>query len=403
MKTTFSARFVQRMALTTALCAAALSAAHADDLNIKTMIPGVPQIDAESYILIDYNSGKVLAEQNADARRDPASLTKMMTSYVIGQAMKAGKFKESDLVTIGNDAWATGNPVFKGSSLMFLKPGMQVPVSQLIRGINLQSGNDACVAMADFAAGSQDAFVGLMNSYVTALGLKNSHFQTVHGLDADGQYSSARDMALIGQALIRDVPNEYSIYKEKELTFNGIRQTNRNGLLWDNSLNVDGIKTGHTDKAGYNLVASATEGQMRLISAVMGGRTFKGRETESKKLLTWGFRFFETVNPLKAGKEFASEPVWFGDNDRASLGVDKDLYLTIPRGRMKDLKASYVLNSTELHAPLQKNQVVGTINFQLDGKTIDQRPLVVLQEIPEGNFFGKIIDYIKLMFHHWFG
>ena len=403
MKTTFSARFVQRMALTTALCAAALSAAHADDLNIKTMIPGVPQIDAESYILIDYNSGKVLAEQNADARRDPASLTKMMTSYVIGQAMKAGKFKETDLVTIGNDAWATGNPVFKGSSLMFLKPGMQVPVSQLIRGINLQSGNDACVAMADFAAGSQDAFVGLMNSYVNALGLKNSHFQTVHGLDADGQYSSARDMALIGQALIRDVPNEYAIYKEKEFTFNGIRQTNRNGLLWDNSLNVDGIKTGHTDKAGYNLVASATEGQMLLISAVMGGRTFKGRETESKKLLTWGFRFFETVNPLKAGKEFASEPVWFGDNDRASLGVDKDLYLTIPRGRMKDLKASYVLNSTELHAPLQKNQVVGTINFQLDGKTIDQRPLVVLQEIPEGNFFGKIIDYIKLMFHHWFG
>ncbi|MCM8494595.1 D-alanyl-D-alanine carboxypeptidase DacA [Enterobacter hormaechei] len=403
MKTTFSARFVQRMALTTALCAAAFSAAHADDLNIKTMIPGVPQIDAESYILIDYNSGKVLAEQNADARRDPASLTKMMTSYVIGQAMKAGKFKETDLVTIGNDAWATGNPVFKGSSLMFLKPGMQVPVSQLIRGINLQSGNDACVAMADFAAGSQDAFVGLMNSYVSALGLKNSHFQTVHGLDAEGQYSSARDMALIGQALIRDVPNEYSIHKEKEFTFNGIRQTNRNGLLWDNSLNVDGIKTGHTDKAGYNLVASATEGQMRLISAVMGGRTFKGRETESKKLLTWGFRFFETVNPLKAGKEFASEPVWFGDNDRASLGVDKDLYLTIPRGRMKDLKASYVLNTTELHAPLQKNQVVGTINFQLDGKTIDQRPLVVLEEIPEGNFFGKIIDYIKLMFHHWFG
>lgn len=403
MKTTFSARFVQRMALTTALCAAAFSAAHADDLNIKTMIPGVPQIDAESYILIDYNSGKVLAEQNADARRDPASLTKMMTSYVIGQAMKAGKFKETDLVTIGNDAWATGNPVFKGSSLMFLKPGMQVPVSQLIRGINLQSGNDACVAMADFAAGSQDAFVGLMNSYVSALGLKNSHFQTVHGLDAEGQYSSARDMALIGQALIRDVPNEYSIYKEKEFTFNGIRQTNRNGLLWDNSLNVDGIKTGHTDKAGYNLVASATEGQMRLISAVMEGRTFKGRETESKKLLTWGFRFFETVNPLKAGKEFASEPVWFGDNDRASLGVDKDLYLTIPRGRMKDLKASYVLNTTELHAPLQKNQVVGTINFQLDGKTIDQRPLVVLEEIPEGNFFGKIIDYIKLMFHHWFG
>ena len=154
MKTTLSVRFVQRLALTTALTAATLGAAHADDLNIKTMIPGAPQIDAESWILIDYNSGKVLTEQNADSRRDPASLTKMMTSYVIGQAMKAGKFKDSDLVTIGNDAWATGNPVFRGSSLMFLKPGMQVPVSQLIRGINLQSGNDACVAMADYVAGS---------------------------------------------------------------------------------------------------------------------------------------------------------------------------------------------------------------------------------------------------------
>ncbi len=403
MKTTFSARFMQRMALTTALCAATLSVAHADDLNIKTMIPGVPQIDAESYILIDYNSGKVLAEQNADARRDPASLTKMMTSYVIGQAMKAGKFKETDLVTIGNDAWATGNPVFKGSSLMFLKPGMQVPVSQLIRGINLQSGNDACVAMADFAAGSQDAFVGLMNSYVSALGLKNSHFQTVHGLDADGQYSSARDMALIGQALIRDVPNEYTIYKEKEFTFNGIRQTNRNGLLWDNSLNVDGIKTGHTDKAGYNLVASATEGQMRLISAVMGGRTFKGRETESKKLLTWGFRFFETVTPIKPDATFVSQRVWFGDKSEVKLGAGDSGSVTIPRGQLKNLKASYTLTEKQLTAPLKKGQVVGSIDFQLNGKSIEQRPLIVMEAVEEGGFFGRMWDYVLMKFHDWFG
>jgi len=403
MITDFPIRFVKRIALTTVLAFSSVATVQADEINLKTMIPGVPQIDAEAYILIDANSGKVLAESNADTRRDPASLTKMMTSYVIGQAMKAGKFDENAIVTINQDAWATGNPVFKGSSLMFLQPGMQVPVNKLIRGINLQSGNDACVAMADFVAGSQDAFVGLMNSYVGALGLKNTHFKTVHGLDAEGQYSSARDMALIGQALIRDVPNEYSIYKEKEFTFNNIRQTNRNGLLWDTSLNVDGIKTGHTNAAGYNLVASATEGDMRLISAVLGGRTFKGRESESKKLLTWGFRFFETVSPLKVGKEFASEPVWFGENDRAALGVDKDIYLTIPRGRLKDLKASYVLNSPELHAPLQKNQVVGTINFQLDGKIIEQRPLVVLQEMPEGGFFGRMIDYIKLTLHHWFG
>ena len=403
MKYNFASRSIKRIALSSLLAIGMVNVVHADDVNLKTMIPGVPQIDAEAYILIDYNSGKVLAESNADARRNPASLTKMMTSYVIGQAMKAGKFTENDVVTVGQDAWATGNPVFKGSSLMFLKPGDRVPVSLLIRGINLQSGNDACVAMADYVAGSQDAFVGLMNNYVKALGLQNTHFQTVHGLDADGQYSSARDMALIGQALIRDVPNEYAIYKEKEFTFNNIRQMNRNGLLWDTSMNVDGIKTGHTESAGFNLVASATEGQMRLISAVLGGHTSKGRESESKKLLTWGFRFFETVSPLKAGREFASEPVWFGDTDRAQLGVDKDVYLTIPRGRMKDLKASYTLNSTELDAPLAKNQVVGTINFQHDGKTIEQRPLVVLNEVQEGGFFSRMIDHIKLMFHRWFG
>lgn len=403
MNIVITSRFTLGTALGTLLAVSVATAAHAEDVNLKTMIPGVPQIDAESYILIDYNSGKVLAEMNADTRRDPASLTKMMTSYVIGQALKSGKITQNDIVTVGKDAWATGNPTFQGSSLMFLKPGDRVPVSQLSRGIILQSGNDACVAMADYVAGSQDAFVNLMNNYVKALGLHNTTFQTVHGLDAPGQHSSARDMALIGQALIRDVPDEYAIYKEKEFTFNKIKQMNRNGLLWDSSLAVDGIKTGHTNAAGYNLVASATEGQMRLISVVMGGRTFKGRETESKKLLTWGFRFFETVAPLKAGKEFASEPVWFGDSDKVSLSVEKDAYLTIPRGRMKDLKASYVLNNTELHAPLSKNQVVGTINFQLDGKTIEQRPLVVMNEVKEGGIFGRLFDYIRLMFHRWLG
>ncbi|MBI6260921.1 MAG: D-alanyl-D-alanine carboxypeptidase DacA [Proteus mirabilis] len=376
--------------------------AIADD-TLKTIIPAVPNIEAESYILIDYNSGKVLAEKNADVRRDPASLTKMMTSYVIGQAIRAGKISNNDIVPIGEEAWATGNPVFRGSSLMFLKPGDKVTVSQLTRGINLQSGNDACVAMASYVAGSQDTFVTMMNDYVKRLGLQNTQFQTVHGLDAPGQYSSARDMALIGAALIRDVPEEYAIYKEKEFTYNNIRQTNRNGLLWDTSLNVDGIKTGHTEAAGYNLVASATEGNMRLISAVMGGHSSKGRDAESKKLLTWGFRFFETVKPLQVGKEFAAEPIWYGDTDKVQLGVDKDVYLTIPRGRLKDLKASYVLDNVELHAPVSKNQVVGTINFQLDGQVIEQRPLVVMNEVKEGGIFSRLIDYIKLLFSRWFG
>ncbi|HEM8168476.1 TPA: D-alanyl-D-alanine carboxypeptidase DacA [Providencia stuartii] len=380
-----------------------MTQANANEPFPNSPVPAVPEIDAEAYILIDYNSGKVLAEKNADQRRDPASLTKMMTSYVIGQAIKSGKIGAEDIVTVNEDAWATGNPIFKGSSLMFLKPGDRVSVSQLTRGINLQSGNDACVAMADYVAGDQANFIQLMNGYVSKLGLQNTHFQTVHGLDAEGQYSSARDMALLGQALIRDVPDEYAIYKEKEFTFNNIRQTNRNGLLWDKSLSVDGIKTGHTNAAGYNLVASATEGQMHLISVVMGGKSMKGRDAESKKLLTYGFRFYETVKPLQAGVEFASEPVWFGDENNVKLGVTEDLFLTIPRGRLKDLKASYDISTSELEAPLKKGQAVGTINFQLDGKTIEQRPLVVLKDVEEGGFFSRLIDYIKLLFHRWFG
>ncbi|MEQ5208613.1 D-alanyl-D-alanine carboxypeptidase DacA [Proteus vulgaris] len=403
MKQTLPAKLLRTSLLSATFALLTVTHQSLADDSLKTMIPAVPNIEAESYILIDYNSGKVLAEMNADVRRDPASLTKMMTSYVIGQSIRAGKITNNDIVPIGEEAWATGNPIFRGSSLMFLKPGDQVTVAQLTRGINLQSGNDACVAMASYVAGSQDTFVTMMNDYVKRLGLKNTQFQTVHGLDAPGQYSSARDMALIGAALIRDVPDEYAIYKEKEYTYNNIRQTNRNGLLWDSSLNVDGIKTGHTSSAGYNLVASATEGNMRLISAVMGGHSSKGRDAESKKLLTWGFRFFETVKPLQVGKEFAAEPIWYGETDKVQLGVDKDVYLTIPRGRLKDLKASYILDNVELHAPVTKNQVVGTINFQLDGQIIEQRPLVVMNEVKEGGFFSRIIDYIKLLFSHWFG
>ncbi|WP_063655140.1 D-alanyl-D-alanine carboxypeptidase DacA [Candidatus Arsenophonus triatominarum] len=403
MKYAIFSRSIGSLILNISLIFSSTLFANSNNAMQINVIPSAPNIDAEAYILIDYYSGKVLAEKNADQRRAPTSLTKMMTSYIIGQTIKAGKISMNDIVTIDENAWATGNPVFKGSSLMFLKPGDRVSVSQLIRGINLQSGNDACVAMAEYVAGDEASFVKLMNNNVQQLGLKNTHFLTVHGLDADGQYSSAHDMALIGQALIRDVPEEYAIYKEKEFTFNKIRQLNRNGLLWDKSLNVDGIKTGHTAAAGYNLVASATEGNMRLISVVLGGHSSKGRDTESKKLLTWGFRFFETVKPLEGGVEFASQPVWFANTDQAKLGIENDLYLTIPRGRMKDLKASYTLNNIELQAPLAKNQVVGTINLQLDNKIIEQRPLVVLKEVDEGGFFSKILDYIKLLFQRWFG
>ncbi|MDU6433441.1 MAG: serine hydrolase [Pantoea sp.] len=377
---------------------------HSVGFCLKTAIaPAPPQVEAKAWILMDYASGKVLAEGNADDRLDPASLTKMMTSYVVGQALKSGKIKRDDMVTIGQDAWATGNPKLRGSSLMFLKPGDRIPVSELNKGIVIQSGNDACIALADYVAGSQDAFIGLMNNYVKVFGLKNTHFMTVHGLDAEGQYSTARDMALIGQALIRDVPEEYALNKEKEFTFNRIRQMNRNRLLWSTNLQVDGIKTGHTSGAGNNLVASATENDMRLISVVLGTATDAARFRESEKLLTWGFRFFETVTPIKADKPFAQQRVWFGDRKEVNLGVEKDAALTLPKGQMKNLKASYNLTTPQLEAPLKKNQVVGTIDFQLDGKTIEQRPLVVMEEVPQGNFFSRIVDFVLMQFHTLFG
>ncbi|CAI2136042.1 serine hydrolase [Serratia sp. J2] len=365
--------------------------------------PAAPQVDAKAYVLMDYNSGKILAEGNADTRLDPASLTKIMSSYVIGQAMKAGKIKPDDLVTVGKDAWATGNPVLRGSSLMFIKPGDQVPVSELNKGIVIQSGNDASIALADFVAGSQDSFVGLMNNYGKSLGLQNTHFLTVHGLDAEGQYSTARDMALLSQALIRDVPDEYALHKEKEFTFNKIRQINRNRLLWSTNLNVDGIKTGYTGGAGHNLVASATDGPMRLISVVLGAPSDRVRFSESEKLLTWGFRFYETATPIKADKAFVTQKVWFGDVGEVPLGVAKDAAVTIPKGQMKNLKASYKLNQPTLEAPLAKNQVVGTIDFQLDGKTIEQHPLVVMQEVKEGNFFSRMWDFVMMKLTQWFG
>ncbi|MES4612642.1 MAG: serine hydrolase [Ewingella sp.] len=376
----------------------ALPAAQADTN------PVAPQINAKSWVLMDYNSGKVLTESNPDARLDPASLTKIMVSYVVGQAIKSGKVTPDDMVSVGQDAWATGNPVLRGSSLMFLKPGDKVPVSELNKGIVIQSGNDASIALADYIAGSQDSFVSLMNRYSQQLKLDNTHFKTVHGLDADGQYSSAKDMALLSQALIRDTPDEYALHKEKEFTFNHIRQINRNRLLWSSSLNVDGIKTGYTSGAGYNLVSSASDPSgMRLIAVVMGAPSDRIRFSESESLLTWGFRFFETLTPIKAGNAFTTQRVWFGEEKMVPLGVAEDASLTMPKGQLKNLKASFNLTNKELEAPLSKNQVVGTVDFSLDGKVIDSRPLVALQEVKEGGFFSRIWDFVMMKITGLFG
>ncbi|OCG19891.1 serine hydrolase [Gilliamella sp. App4-10] len=380
----------------------ALAVCSSASAEMAFPIPAIPQLNAESYILIDAKSGEILAQYNAEQQRDPASLTKMMTSYVVGQALQSGRIKNDDMVVVSKDAWATGNPVLKGSSLMFLEVGKTVSVSDLNKGIIIQSGNDACIAMAEHVAGSQGAFVNLMNDYAKKIGLNHTHFETVHGLDAPGQYTTAKDMAFLGQALIRDLPKEYSIYKEKEFTYTLSKpQHNRNGLLWDTTLNVDGIKTGHTNAAGYNLVASAVDGNTRLISAVLGGRTFKGREEESKKLLVWGFRFFETANPVKAGTPLTTETIWYGDENKIQLGAINGSYITVPKGRSADVQVEYKIDNY-IYAPITKGTTVGKMQFLLDGQVINEQPLVALQNVEETGFFGGLWDWISLQCHKLF-
>ncbi|MFM2482227.1 serine hydrolase [Celerinatantimonas sp. YJH-8] len=379
-----------------ALCSAFTLSASA--IAAPHVVPDAPAVAAKAYILVDYDSGKVLAEENADERRAPASLTKIMTSYIIGQEIKSGNIKRDDQVTISKNAWAKN---FPESSKMFIEVGKQVSVGDLNRGIIIDSGNDACVAMAEYIAGSSDAFAQLMNSWAKQLGMEHSHFVNPHGLDNPDHYSTARDMSILAGHLIRDLPDEYKIYAEKSFTFNKITQYNRNTLLWDKSMNVDGMKTGHTSNAGYSLVASATDNGMRLISVVMGTRSMQAREAESKKLLTWGFRFFETVKPYKAGDSFVKARIWKGDLDEVSLGVNKDVAVTLPRGQAKNLKASYQLNKT-LEAPLKKGDVVGTLQFKLNDKEVASYPLVALEDVQKGGLFKQMVDYIKQLFAGWF-
>jgi D-alanyl-D-alanine carboxypeptidase (penicillin-binding protein 5/6) len=356
------------------------------------ILPSAPQINAKGYFLVDYTTGKVIAEGEPDTKLAPASLTKMMTSYVIGVEIEAGNISPDDKVTISEKAWAKN---FPGSSVMFIEVGKQVTVDDLNHGIIIQSGNDACVAMAEHIAGSESAFADLMNAHAEKLSMSNTHFINSHGLDTDEHYTTPRDMATLGAALIRDVPEEYALYKEKSFTYNGIKQYNRNSLLWDASLDVDGIKTGHTSEAGYSLVTSATKEDMRLIAVVMGTDSERARKVESKKLLNYGFRFFETITPYKAGDSFAEQRIWMGNKETVSLGILEDTPITIPRGQRKNLKANFELDKT-LEAPLAKGTTVGKLFLQLEGEEIAQYPLVTLEEIEEGSFFSKIYDYLRL-------
>lgn len=345
---------------------------------------------------MDYHTGQVLAEQNPDERREPASLTKMMTSYVLAAEVQQGRVSLSDMATVSEKAWKL-NKNASENSLMFLEVGKQVSLDDLHKGIIIQSGNDASIVVAEHIAGSEEAFATLMNNYAKKLGMRNSHFMNATGLPHEQHYSTARDMALLGAAIIRDFPDDYRWYSAKEFEWNGIKQPNRNSLLWDTSLNVDGIKTGHTSTAGFCLVSSATQGGMRLVATLLGGKSMPARAVESKKLLTWAFRNFDTVQAVKAGEPLTRPRVWYGDSETVEVGLAEPATLVLPRGRRQDLKANYSL-LPDLQAPVAKGQVVGKLFLQLDGKDVAEHPLVALKDVPEGGVVRQVSDWFAKKF-----
>jgi len=350
---------------------------------------------AKAWLLMDAATGQILAGENADMPVEPASITKVMTSYVVAAELKNGKIKATDLVTISENAWRSGGGSTDGST-SFLPLNGQVKLDELEKGMVIQSGNDAAIALAEHVAGSEEAFVSLMNSYAQRIGMKKTRFMNPHGLSAEGHISTAHDLALMGRAMARDYPEAYAYNKMKEFTVNGITQHNRNGLLWKDP-SVDGIKTGHTSGAGYCLLASAQRDNQRLVSVVMGidsksqAEGFRLREMGNLNLLNWGFRFFESHTLYAAGAKIAEPKVWKGQADLISLGLAEPMQIIVPRGRYNDLKPSMDLPKFVI-APLKKGQKVGTVRVSLDGKVIAERPLVALAEVEEAGFFGRMWD-----------
>ncbi len=358
-------------------------------------IPAPPALGARSYILVDFFSGKELVTHNADERVEPASITKLMTGYAVFNELDQGNIALDDLVPISERAWKTGG------SRMFVDPSMQVTVEDLLRGMIIQSGNDASVALAEYIAGSEEAFAGVMNHYADALGMTNTNFMNATGWPDENHYSTARDIATLSVAVIRDFPDYYRWYSEKEFTFNGIRQHNRNTLLWRDPA-VDGLKTGHTENAGYCLASSANRDGMRLVSVVMGSNDESSRASESQSLLNYGFRFFETVQLYSAGDELAQARVWKGMIEAVGVGLDEPVFVTIPRGRYEDLDAQVEM-SPQLEAPLEADTVIGRIAVRLDDELITERDLVALASVEEAGFFGRSWDSMKLWIDGLFG
>lgn len=353
------------------------------------VVPSPPSGNASSYILVDYNSGRVLAEKNPTQEVEPASLTKMMTVYVAGEELEAGHIKMDDEVLVSEKAWRMGG------SRMFIEVNKRVTVAELMKGIIISSGNDASVALAEHISGSEEVFAQLMNQTAATLGMKDTHFENSTGMPAPGHVTTASDLAILSEALIRDHPELYGMHAVKEYTYNEITQPNRNQLLWRDD-SVDGIKTGHTEAAGYCLIASAERNGMRLISVVMGTGSMAERTSFTQSLLEYGFRFFETSRIAEAGHILGNSRVWKGSSQQLNYGVTSDLYVTVPRGESDKIKQNVQLKEPIL-APVQKQQPIGTLSLTLGDEPLVQQQLVSLDAVEEAGLFNRMLDSVKLM------
>ncbi|HEX7342533.1 MAG TPA: D-alanyl-D-alanine carboxypeptidase family protein [Rhodanobacteraceae bacterium] len=359
-------------------------------------VPPPPSLNAKSWVLMDYATGRILASSNPDLRVQPASITKIMTAYVVSAELKAGRIHRSDMVYISDEAWKKGGAGTDGST-MFLKLHSKVSVENLLYGMLIDSGNDAAIALAQHTAGTTQGFVALMNAYAKRLGMTGTHYSDVNGYPVADHYSTARDTAVLTRAFIHDFPKTYKINSVGHFTWNGITQYNRNTLLWSDS-SVDGVKTGHTEGAGYCLVASAVRDGQRLIAVDMGTPSAKARADDAEALLNYGFRFFKTHRLFKAGQVLASPRLWKGQADHLPIGLTTDLSLTVKRGNYDKLKASIDIPAT-LIAPFKKGQKIGTLTVSMNGKTLLTRPVVALSDAPEGGFFSRLWDTIMLWFY----
>ena len=352
----------------------------------QALVPQPPQLGASAYILMDALTGKVIAELNADQVLPPASLTKMMTAYMLAYELAAGNVSLDDQVHISEKAWRTEG------SRMFIQEGKFVSLEDLMRGVIIQSGNDASVAVAEHLAGSEDAFADLMNQHATRLGMTHTVFHNSTGLPAEGHLTTARDLAILAQAIIRDYPEDYRVYSEKEFTFNKIRQPNRNKLLWSDNT-VDGLKTGYTEAAGYCMVASAKRDGQRLISVILGASSPEVRARESQKLITYGMRFYETHLLYDAQERLANVRVWGGEQDYVELMLESELAVTIARGQAKYIKATMDIN-TGITAPLSAGDVLGKLIITLDTDVILEQDLVAAEDVLKGGFFKGLVDSV---------